>query len=1220
MKSHLALVSIAAIVCFLLPMSSDAQVRAETVSGLITTDSGVAIVGAAVVITMAPDRQIFRAATDSFGKYRIQIPDGTGDYLVHVSAMDRRPYRKRIVRVDSAQVEFVVNAQLSANVQQLASIRVAAIRDRPQRGSSAGVETGASDRTVDGISAAIPPELQGQLNGTLATIPGVQLTATGVSILGLDPSQTKKTLNGLAFAGVEIPRDVRARTRLYTSSFDPARGGFSAGEASIDIPPGNVFSFRRSHISMGHPALQYSDGVSSRVTPQPLRFGISAGADGEFVQNKLYYNVAAQLKRESEFQPTILNADDIALIYLGVDPDSSRKFISLLNAADVPLKLAGRTLTKSATDASILARIDYKPFETAFFNATKATWGILAYGSFHDAGPTGLTSIRTPTHASVERSAIGMLQGVNAFYWGQSYLTDSRLAFTFASSSRRPDSRLPEGRVLIESSSDEEANAVWVEFGGDQSPAGTSTSWTFESTSTTQLHSSFLGGGHLFKVHAQSRFDGSAHTEAFSGGIFSYQSLADLADNRAATFARAATVAPTSAEVWNGALAAGDSWRKSRTFSVLYGARVDLSRSLSKPEFNSVFANAFGARNDRLPGNVALSPRVGFTWVYLKRPNNGDKFSSSRLATSYQGPKGTLRGGMGAFQNYLSPSLIRRIQVNTGLGSSAALFCTGETVPSPEWGRYADGGFEGSRACTRTPTVSDTARSVELFDRSFRPERSWRANLSWTSGLQKLDLSVEGVYSLTLNLPGILDLNFSRVPKFTLAEENGRPIYVDRSQVFPNTGAVSSIDARRNGSFARVDYHISDLRLVTKQLTFVVVPAVPIDRYFLRGAYTLTASRQSTRGFDHSSFFDPSAREWMPAGNGRHQFQLHAGLANRWFSVTSFTRVRSGSKFTPVVEGDVNGDGHSLNDRAFIFDLSTATDQRLASSLRNLIQSAPTPLRKCLSRQMGKPAAGNSCQGPWSTQMSAEVTLSALLTNKLFRTGDRSRVTLSFANPLGGIDQMLHGTKPHGWGTQREIDAVLYRVRGFDPASSRFAYDLNPNFGTGRRISRSPFRITIDVFADIGRPVGQQQLDKWLRPGRAGRPGLRLSADSLKRRYERNLPDVFGYVLINSDSLLLSPQQVIALRTAQRAFDKQTDSLWTGLAAYIAGLPDDYDSKAALRKQEDTIDSAWELAWRGSKQLDAILSPIQLRMLPWPVSFLYSSKVPPKGFRLFLGG
>jgi hypothetical protein len=237
--------------------------------------------------------------------------------------------------------------------------------------------------------------------------------------------------------------------------------------------------------------------------------------------------------------------------------------------------------------------------------------------------------------------------------------------------------------------------------------------------------------------------------------------------------------------------------------------------------------------------------------------------------------------------------------------------------------------------------------------------------------------------------------------------------------------------------------------------------------------------------------------------------------------------------------------------------------------------------------------------------------------------GRRVNVNINLANPLGGLDQVLHGTNDlRGWGTVPIPDQTLYTVRGFDPAASRFLYTVNPRFGSTNpalTTIRAPFRLTLDVSVDIGRPIPEQQLDKWLKPGRGGRPGPKLGADELKKRYERNVPDPYRRLLQESDSLLLTRDQVDRIRNAQNAYRATMDSLWSHLARDLAALPDNYDGAAALKEQEAATDAAWEVTRQDvQKNLKAILTPVQLQILPFPAGMLYNAKEPFKGIRMFI--
>jgi hypothetical protein len=301
--------------------------------------------------------------------------------------------------------------------------------------------------------------------------------------------------------------------------------------------------------------------------------------------------------------------------------------------------------------------------------------------------------------------------------------------------------------------------------------------------------------------------------------------------------------------------------------------------------------------------------------------------------------------------------------------------------------------------------------------------------------------------------------------------------------------------------------------------------------------------------------------------------------------------------YTPLVGSDINGDGLA-NDRAFVFSPTSTTDTANANAIRSLLTSSSSRVRDCLTSQLGRIASRNSCEGPWTTAMNIGVRLNG---QQLLHT-PRMDVTLNLTNPLGGLDQLLHGSNNlRGWGTAATPDRTLYTVRGFDPATNRFLYTINPRFGsTAPSINtlRAPFRLTLDVQLDIARSMPEQQLDRWLRPGRAGRAGTKLSAAEFTRRYQRTVPDPYGELLQQTDSLLLSDAQVQQLQTVRAAYRARVDSMWTSLGNYLGSLPDTYDFGAAAKRTDDTIDDIWEITrLDAQKNLATILAPAQTAML-----------------------
>jgi hypothetical protein len=162
--------------------------------------------------------------------------------------------------------------------------------------------------------------------------------------------------------------------------------------------------------------------------------------------------------------------------------------------------------------------------------------------------------------------------------------------------------------------------------------------------------------------------------------------------------------------------------------------------------------------------------------------------------------------------------------------------------------------------------------------------------------------------------------------------------------------------------------------------------------------------------------------------------------------------------------------------------------------------------------------------------------------------------------------------------------------------------------------------MTVTASIDIGRALPAQQLDRWLKPGRAGRPGPRVDAPQLLRRLERQVPDPWTELLGQSDSLLLSKSQVDSLHAVDRRYQARIDSLWSRTAEQLTGLPDTYDENAAYHLMDGAIDEAWEMTRLDVvNQLPQVLSPEQLTTLVGWAGQLW--RAPGRvHIRMFVGG
>lgn len=1206
-----------------------ATARAEIIAGRVTTDSGVALPGAQVFVTRGPDRALQTTTSAADGRWSVRFAEGWGDYLVYVTAVGRKGVTRRVTRggaglpaLDSPDSVFVVNTALAAAITQLEQVTVTAEPktrvERLVRSPASEPQAGAAERWVDDFTGNVPPDQAGNLAALAATTPGVVPTAAGVSALGLGAGQTRATLGGLQFTGAELPRDARTFTRVSTSTYDPSRGWFGGAEIAVELSPGSAFQASRGHLTLDAPALQVTDPVGTQLGQRFTNLQASYGNEGGLADDRIAYNVGLQGGRRTQDAASLFGAAPGALLAAGLAADSAARLASVLSAAGVPVRAGGATM-RTTDQLSFVGRIGNPYYDYNKFEPVSRIAGVTAFGNWRRSQAFGVLPTATATRAGELRRASAGIQGLySAYVTKRNWLVEARSGLSASNESSTPYLALPGALVLVggagsaavtQPGSTASPGLVPVAFGGNGALLAQRRDWLWETQGSFAFYDPDRSQ-HQFTVAADVRLDGlSDMPGADRFGTFVYRSIADVAARQPASFTRALAIPAGSARVWNAFISAGDEWRVSPALQLLYGVRVEGTAYATRPAYNSALDRELGVRTDRAPGRVAVSPRFGFTW---RRTAAEDGYTMGRFGSFRIPYASVVRGGVGMFRDLLGPDLAASAAAATGLpGSSTRLVCTGSAVPSLDWTAWSTGAVPIPSACAGGVggVLADSAPGVIALDRRYDAPRSWRANLARSGVRWNTVYNIEGIYSLNLRQPGTLDANFAGIPQFTLSGE-GRPVYVPRSDIIPATGALAQTGARRSAEFGRVALYRSDLRSVSRQLAITLSPyGANLRQWWASGSYVLGSVRQQAYGFDGGAFGDPRARTWSRGNlDVRHQFLLQAGVGVGSVTTTLFGRVASGLPYTPLVGSDINGDG-LVNDRAFVSDpAAPSSDPGVAQAMRALLAGAPAPARECLARTLGRAAERNACTGPWTAMVNARVAMSG----KVLRLGERTTIALNFTNPLAGIDQLLHGSRLRGWGQPALPDPVLLQVRGFDPATSSYRYAVNPRFGDTRPAAtawRVPFVVTLDIAFDLAPPLPEQQLGKWLSPGRRGRPGPRLTLADLMKRYTRNTPDPYGAILKAGDSLLLTRVQVESLQEARASYRARTDSVWATLGEYLAALGDDYDVAASTRRQSAAADSVWEIARADVRsKLPTILTPAQIGILPTLAASFYSGK------------
>jgi hypothetical protein len=586
-------------------------------------------------------------------------------------------------------------------------------------------------------------------------------------------------------------------------------------------------------------------------------------------------------------------------------------------------------------------------------------------------------------------------------------------------------------------------------------------------------------------------------------------------------------------------------------------------------------------------------------------------------------PTGVVSGGIGDFRDLLSPGMLAEASAASGTtGATTVLSCVGTAVPVPDWTTFGDPQAIPGTCTNGGGILAELAPPATLISPDHDVPHSWRAALNWNSSVGPVLFRVNALGSYDLSQPGTVDANFAGDRQFTLAAEDDRPVFVTPAAVDPSSGAASAAESRRSDAYGPVSMRVSDLRGYGGQLTVGLEPNLfrLRSRYSLYGSlsYTLQEMRRQYRGFDGAAFGDPRTVEWAPnALDARHVAVLSGGLAaNRIGTITLFARFQSGLPFTPLVSGDVNGDGRG-GDRAFIPNPAFTSDAALATGITSLLANGSGTARHCLEENLGHVPERNSCRGPWTQSVNVQWSLPTPR-----RWDNRVRPTLYLQNVSAGLDQLLHGSGGlHGWGSPNTPDPVLLQVRGFDATNKVFRYDVNPRFADtrpGRTLALNPFRIVLDVSLNLSTDYDLQRLRRAVEPIRTSE-GYRLrSADSLTSFYLKRTSSIFRWLEYQSDSLLLTRAQVAALQRADSVYSARVRAVYEPLGEFLANSrgtagPAQLDSVQATEK------SYWKIFWEQPEIADSIITPEQRELVPTLKDLLKLTAKQREGNRFFMG-
>jgi hypothetical protein len=1183
------------------PQTSVAQ-QTDVIRGRVIGPDSLPVQGVTVTVTSIANNTNKVVRTDKDGRFTVPFPGGDGDYWVSFAALGFAAKRFEVKRTADQEI-LVADAKLTRQATQLDAVKVNAQRDKVNR-NQINADISGTERPV--ATGNLPADLQGDLAAMVSNLPGVSYIPSadggpgGFSVLGLGADQNNTTLNGMNFGGSNLPRDAAVSTSLSMSPYDVSRGGFSGGQINLRTQSGSNVINRRMSANVDAPRMQWTDRAAQSLGQQYTNLSLSGLVSGPIQFDKSFYNVSYQVDRRMNDLQTLLNTDALGLRTAGLAQDSVARLLDLLQASQIPVTVGGIPSNRVSDRALLFGSFDLMPPTSvsgqALNLALSGGWGRTT-PSLSSLG-SGFAA-ELPSHSGDRNNWNGSIQARHSSYFGFGVLTETTVGFAESRNYSSPYLSLPSGNVRVNSTFDDGTSGVRnVSFGGNPGMRQSVNSAT--TNFLNQLSWFSADNKHRLKFTTELRHE--TYTQDLSQnelGSFTYNSLADLAANAPSQFSRQLSPRRRSEGQLVGAFSLGDAWRKTPDLQIQYGLRVDANRFTSLPTSNPEVDRIFGVQNNDLPNRIYLSPRVGFSWTH------GTSAQISAFEGAVRGPRAVIRGGIGVFQNTPGTQVISGVLDNTGLPSGVQqLTCSGAATPIPDWAAYLTNRNLIPDHCadgTGASVFANNLPNVTLFDPSYAAQRSVRSNLNWSGTTigNRFFTTFDATYSRNLNQPGSFDLNFNPAVRFNLADESGRPVYVLPTSIAPTSGAIASRDARVSPLYSRVTEMRSDLQSESRQLSVRVSPFSFSSGFNWSLSYVLSNVREMYRGFS-STVGDPRETQWGRSFmDSRHQFVYTLGY--NFFDavrVSWYGNVRSPYPFTPLVSGDVNGDGYS-NDRAFIFDPAKVSDPALASGMQSLLVNGSGAARECLRKQLGQLAGRNSCQGPWTTSANLSVSFNPVKV----RMPQRANIMFQISNPLTAADLLFHGeNKLHGWGQTVFPDQSLLYVRGFDPATNKYKYEVNQRFGATsvqQSAIRAPVTLTAMMRFDVGPARERQTLTMLLDRGRTT-PGTKFSEQMIKGMYAGNIgvPNPMAQLLRSADTLHLTQTQADSVAALNRWFTVRLDSIWAPVAKYLADLPERYDQGAAYDRYRTARQTSVDLLIKIAPELKSLLTPDQTRKLP----------------------
>jgi hypothetical protein len=394
-------------------------------------------------------------------------------------------------------------------------------------------------------------------------------------------------------------------------------------------------------------------------------------------------------------------------------------------------------------------------------------------------------------------------------------------------------------------------------------------------------------------------------------GNYDYNYYADFLNNQAQyeyQMSKSVTGDPNWTAKWKAiqvGFYAQDEWNVTSKLRVNYGIRIDIPKFLDNPSYNYAFDTAFtnagySLETNKIPGaQVMFSPRVAF---------NYDVFGDRSIQ---------IRGGTGLFTGRVPYVWISNQFSNTG--NEIARYDVYSKVP-----------FYTSLDSQKAAMTSIATSEVDITDPNFKMPQIWRSSIGVDVKLP-FDFigTLEGVYSQNQNDIMYQDLNIKQTGSYSSDE---RPLYGKTKSAGTTLSSSWTYSKVCASKFTNVIYMSNTSQGFSENITAQIQRANMGDGWDINVAYVWGKSMDMNSGnssqaasqWKYNHAVDPNNPTLSYSQyDRRHRvmatvsYHLNEG---RGYATNfgAYYSGLSGQPFSWIISGDVNGDGQTSNDLAYI--------------------------------------------------------------------------------------------------------------------------------------------------------------------------------------------------------------------------------------------------------------------------------------------------------------